>query len=717
MATLLIILLIGLALAVTALAAAHALRGSQQRQLTTHAATAAQGAAWRGVEALRLALRAAGPDALAAWTGPPAGDAWEDSCGAAPTALDMEVGGTAAIGVPRARLTRICRTATPGVYRVTAEITGEAGAGNTAQTTATLEVVYEAGAEEPDDATPDGGGGVPPSNAVVTFNDDLNLSGSIAVLKDTDTEYQINVRGDLTTGGNTITGVDTIWSTGSVQISSGSRFGTLRSNGDIRFDGSVSATRAVMARGDICVSGGASARDATVRANGSVVADGGVLLGEVAAIGSSDRGDRTRLCGPVALDADGLPYAVDLQGNAGARRVAAAGSVRIHSGSIAEEDGLRASGHLVDDNCGGSESGLVGGSAGGAAAQCTGNRPAWHGVRVQPGLQVAISPVSPVTLEAASFNAYDVEAAAHYAFNIDRNGYRVVTVREVAGIADGTYFIGDYDNTAETGWNRGYRDFMCRELAAGSSPSAPRCRPPVLDPPGTFCVGHSTYNNCIAYDASTRTWTLNGIGFAPGIAWFEGSLHIANGTYFNTFVATRTVSTGGSVSVYALAYAGYDGTRTADGATGRYAPNGICTHPAFPGRHPADYCDTAARALRDPGNAGLGHYALLAGSYDAAGRYVGGDVVLGASNRIFGSLLAGNRYSSGGDSTIHGSISALSLSVAAHRMSGSTTIDLRNLPTGYRPIVPPCAATGTCPEPPAAEPDAFEAAVLWTRYL
>ena len=45
----------------------------------------------------------------------------------------------------------------------------------------------------------------------------------------------------------------------------------------------------------------------------------------------------------------------------------------------------------------------------------------------------------------------------------------------------------------------------------------------------------------MAYDAATRKWTLSGTSFAPGIVWFEGDLHLGNGVYQNSFVATGKI--------------------------------------------------------------------------------------------------------------------------------------------------------------------------------
>ena len=685
-ATLLIILLLCAAIAVTAMGAAYALRGTQQRQMTVHAATSAQGAAWRGVETVRLALIEAGLPRLTEWC---------NTCADGDQVLDKTIGGLETIGVPDARLVRIRRPdPAKDIYLVTAQVTGQAGSGDSL-TRSTVEVVYEVGNVTTGGGSTPGSGEPAPLNAVITFNHNLNLSGSITVMKPAGTEYQINVKGDLTTGGNTITGVDTIWSTGSIQISSGSTFGTLAANGDIKFDGSVTATRAVNARGDICISGGANAANAQVRANGSVVADGGVVLGDVSAIGTSQRGSETEKCTNAdkpGTDQDGNFFAVDLKGNSSARTVAATGSVRINSGSITGTEGLRATGHLVDTNWGGTECGQVGLSVSAANPAVTGC------VSTVAGLQVPIAPVSPVNLNQSSFNAYDVEAAAHYVFKINANGYKIVTVRGINGIADDTYFIGDYDNTAE--------NYLCTELAAGSTPTAPTCK---TQPSVTPCKGFSEYNNCMAYNAGK--WTLSGTSFAPGIVWFEGNLHLGNGVYQNSFVATGEITTGGSLEVYAVNYAGYDGKR----GTTTYAPTGICVNSNFPALYPIDYCGTDGSAFTSPDTV-IGNYALLAGSYATNGNYVGGNIVLGASNKIYGSVLAGNSYGSGGSTTIRGSITALSQGSGSHYGAGSTTIDLRDLPTGYEPIIDPCKLNGTCATAPTGTTE-FKAAVHWTRYL
>jgi len=101
-ATLLILLLVALAVAVTVLAVAYSLRGTQQRQLTVHSATAAQGAAWRAVEVLRSGLVQVDGATMEGWS---RGDAslWDDLDGAvipAGSAASFGTGGSGGSAAP-----------------------------------------------------------------------------------------------------------------------------------------------------------------------------------------------------------------------------------------------------------------------------------------------------------------------------------------------------------------------------------------------------------------------------------------------------------------------------------------------------------------------------------------------------------------------------------------------------------------------------------------
>lgn len=667
-ATILIILITGLSFGALVLGLAYYVRSTQEQGMAMHAQTQAQIKAWTGAEVVRRYLNVL----LSNETRAKPGDsnvsfnlhdfAEQFSAQAADAG---QAAGSAALpleGIQGLSARVVSVDDDQGEFVV--DIVGETGQGTRAHATSTLRLVYRIS------------GGTPASrNRALTFMRNLRLGGSINVRSDAGTRYEINVKGDVSTGGNSITGVDIINATGSIQIGSGSSFDELHANGDIQLTGSVSGQQNLSSRGNICLSGGASALG-TVHAMGSVVGDGGVRFGNISSIGISE-GVGEVLCAPVALDANGHAYGVDLQGNSAAQSVTTKGSVRLNSGSIGQ---LLAQGDLVVSNWGGDTQGRIGGEL-----RNQGNPALSDKITQSAGSNVAVAPVSPVVIDSESFNANSLEAQANYALRIDAAGYKIVTVRNVAGVADGSYFIGDYDNGhPSVGWGRGYKDYLCSTLAAGSTPAAPRCLPDggVLDPPGTICKGHSNYNNCLSYNASNQRWSLDGTTFAPGVLWVDGNLHVGNGTYFNSFIATGNITTGGSLTVYAPNYAG----ATGEVAGVRYSPQGMCNNTDFPGRMPTQFCQ--AGGFDYDASGGMGNYAMAAGSCsnDSCSPYVGGDIELGASNNLHGSVLAGNQFSSGGSTTVHGYISALALGDRTfNSMGGSTTIDLRNLPPGFDP--------------------------------
>ncbi len=183
-ATLLIVLMVGLAVSVAAATSMYALRGAQSAQLTTHAATSAQANAWRGVEALRQYLLQVDQPTYTAWTG----------------ASNRAVDGMSSLGVKQATVTDVEPNGT-NAFRVTAQVTGAAGLGS-AYTTSTVQVVYNI---TPGNSAP----GTPPvihslPSAPMVFNGDLNISGGESGVTDPNAVYNykdIAVAGNLTIGG------------------------------------------------------------------------------------------------------------------------------------------------------------------------------------------------------------------------------------------------------------------------------------------------------------------------------------------------------------------------------------------------------------------------------------------------------------------------------------------------------------------------------------
>lgn len=652
-ATVLILLLVGLSLSAAVFGTAHYIRSQQQQDVAAHAQTQAQMKAWTGAELVRQYLQQlqdSGQLAALYAKAPP---------------FDLTLSGD---GVTSAVLARI--TATDSTAKtVTARITGVTAPDSSAEARSVLEVVYGAEAGSPSTPRP----------SVLTYNRNLKLRGSITVHKDAvdTTPYEISVLGDIDTSGNSITGVNNLVSTGSIHITSGSSFDLLHANCDVNIEGSVTAAL-IKARRNVCATGTAgSGSSGTIMANGSVTTQADSdRNGTIFARAQAEGVESCRVPGFIpAWSATEAPTCLQPQvngvhfnnGNAGAQTVETKGDVSIESGTVRA---LRAQGSLTVNSNASVNTSVNPGTIGGTLT-----KPSWNStvhVKLSPGYVANPPVVSKVKLDTDTFNAYDIEADANFAFKMDNNGYKKVTVRNVEGIADGTYFLGNYPGG-------GYKDYLCTEVTG--SKDAPDCTSPARTATKTICKGYSDYNGCFSYNASTG-WKVVGTSMAPGVAWFEGNLEVASGTYYNTFIATGNIETSGNHVTYAPNYAGYNGK--ADGET--YAPQGVCTNSQFPSILPSQFCnaDGSYRSV-EPGD-----YAFMAGSradddFDDIASYQGGNITLGSSSNVYGNVRAGNEFSSGGNTTIHGFVSALALgSKVANSLGGSTTFDLRNLPKTFK---------------------------------
>ncbi|WP_269792290.1 hypothetical protein [Stenotrophomonas sp. Iso1] len=212
--TILIVLMVGLAVSVTVAATIYSLRGTQSQQLTTHSATAAQAAAWRGVEALRLYLLQVEKTVWPGWVGNDA----------------KPVAGLGTLGVRSAVVTSV-EAAGSGLYQVTARVTGEAGVGS-ALTTATVEVVYDVAPGSGTPGTPEVCHSLP--SAPMVFNGNLNYSGgSLEVVNPVDYENVV-VAGDLTIGGGSSARISGCVK-GNVSLSGGG----ITNNGHLHSEGNI----------------------------------------------------------------------------------------------------------------------------------------------------------------------------------------------------------------------------------------------------------------------------------------------------------------------------------------------------------------------------------------------------------------------------------------------------------------------------------------------
>lgn len=681
-ATILVILMIGVGLVSVSLGTLHTVRSTQERQLVAHAQVNAQAGVWAAVDVVRQylqtlsAIQLGGLDINQPWA----------------------ITGTEGLA-QSVTIVNVTPPVAPAItYRITAHVKATAVA---AQSSSVVEVVYE--------VTP---GSAPQQfelNGVLDFYNDLNVGGNITLNVPGGANF--NVDGDFTAQSASVSGIG---------------LGRLAVTGDVELGSAVDAAE-IWGR-NITLKGSAAVKQAY--AFGTPIDEGGTVAGgNIIAKAATCCGNFTMSGGTSAegVHANGN---VDMKGN-GVPLVEARGNVdvtnTVPSGVIKARKNLTARGW---DNTTSYEAGgdifLVGGSvaaqvsatgnitcnnswqsypslrAGGAISNCNPGAPSKNHPNLNPApIFVPMPKLPPVTLTRPVVDAWPLRSAANYAFEFNGTHLTVV-VSNVNGIANGTYYVKGTSNNP--------REYLCKAVAGGF------CSEPVIQ----LCNGYSANNGCFstATTNGVTTLTIAGKSMPPGVVWFNGNLMLSNGIYYNTFVATGNIATGGSFVSYALNYAAAYKASPSD--TTR--KNAVCKNEFdtsvksndFATLYPTNYCGSDGKYTPNA----LGNIGLLAGGYNPAVNpntnliYSGGFIELGASNSIYGTVVAGNLLKTGGSTKVYGYISAAGLQVSDgdNNLGGSTTVDVTNLPEGYKPNEIPDMSGG-------AAGVLAEARVLWSRYL
>lgn len=277
-ATILIVLMVGLAVSVTVAAALYALRGNQQRQLASHSATSAQAAAWRGAEFMRTLVQdivnkeeiatgkflynlsfglSGSGTCIPAKPGEgcemPSIPAWDSETQWVASTdwveVSADIGDVVPAGNPgfTAAITQVRRMPAFHTYQVKARITGEAGSEAVTNpegkseirpmATSVLEVVYDV--RPPVGTT--ASWSCPAVKSAMVFNGDLIYTGGGIGVENPEGKLEdIVVNGRLSiTGGSTARVSGCI--KGDVDIAGGSisRYANINSEGKITVSGSI----------------------------------------------------------------------------------------------------------------------------------------------------------------------------------------------------------------------------------------------------------------------------------------------------------------------------------------------------------------------------------------------------------------------------------------------------------------------------------------------
>lgn len=693
-ATILTMLLIGVGLISVSLGAMHMVRSTQERQLAAHAQVNSQAGVWATVETVRTYLQTLTKEQL--------------------TTLNDNQTWTITGNDNLAQQAVILKTVLPVAPATAFKIRAHLSATDiSARSSSSLEVVYE--------VTP----GVAPQafelKGVLDFYNTLELSGGIT-LNIPGNDANFNVDGDFIATGVGIGGanpsdnpLNRIAVTGNVVISSavkadelwgrnvsllgGSGVKNIRAFGDPDGTGTMNSTsKTDTCCGNVLITGGTGAED--IQANGSVELNGG------SAVTVNARRD------VVIKGGGGGAYnsitARNITAEVGASISKAAATVDIWYKQFVTPVGsspqtMTAIGNI---RCGTDAQkhewytyGRI--DAGGTITDCTSsNRRAL--LTPAPDVQL-IEPLPPITLTRPKVDAWSLKPSANYAIEIVGSNIKV-TVKNVNGIANGSYFLA-----RNSGQGVSQREYLCKTVD-----SSGYCVTPVKP----FCSGVSPMNSCFSQEVIGGQNYLNVKGgtLPPGVIWVKGNFKIELGNFYNTFVVTGDLFTGGSVKTYSVNFA------AAYKTSGGTVQNAICKNEAdstikealFNGMYPTNYCVNGQFIPN-----ALGNIALLAGGYEPDNNgiprsiYSGGLIELGAANQIYGTVVSGNLLKTGGSTFIAGYISAAGLQLAEgdkNQLTGSTTIDLTNLPDTYKPNEIPDMSGGGAGQ-------TAEARVLWTRYL
>lgn len=690
-AAVLLILLAGLGITAAVLSTSYFVRGTQEQHLATHTATQAQLRAWNAVEVIRQYFSTLNATA----------------------ASNLPSGPLSISGLPGVTATVHSNSTSAAGQRITINVAGS-GAG----ATALIQVVYNVPTTSASPNT------INSPNAI-NIRKNLDLTGSISVVSTT-SNANFNVEGTVTLSGS-VEGINKLCATDNVSISSSVSVTTVCTNGNLTLSGSASVTDAKVV-GDVLLNGG-STSIGTILSNGNVTLNGGsshatavATTGNVTVTGNG-RADSITAEGDInwsgsntaqSISANGdVIYAggnsstdintlgdVTLKDNGNVNNINTKGNTTINSGyGLGVQGSLQGEGSFTWRNNIKVNAGTVGGAISPAIPPSSWPNWAWvppinvvqaagHIVNVAA---VDVPSIDSFVYPVLTIDVYPLKSEANYVFEIDAGGRRKVTIKNVHDIPDGSYFLGDYAHDG-----RGYKDFLCTELKTNNKD----CQTPAT-PWKTICEGYSTSNGCLTYASGTTLWTLAGTSLAPGVAWFEGNLKLSNGKYVNTFLASGNISTGGNMEVYSLNYAGYSAICNNDRSA-----YGLSNNPDFANIYPTNYCNTTTQQFVSNT---LGNAALIAGGYKD-GVFVGGTVDLGASNKIYGNILAGDIVSTTGSTTIYGQVTAggQNTSTTSTTWRGSTRIEIpSNVPT-YNPGALPCMAN--CPS------SSNQSTVLWSRY-
>lgn len=647
-ATVLVVLLVGLAVAASALGTAYYINTSQKSLVSSHALTNAQSGAWTGVEIFRKylnSLDAAGIESL------------DDQN------LTLNVQGDRELKVNN--ISSIETSNSPKQYRVTANIQNIS---EKSEASSTIQIVYEVLLDSDASSENSNSSGTTSLKGAMNFYGGLTATGNID-LSNAGQKAIINVEGNINKtssgGGVSLKGVKRLNATGSVELGAETKVEEVYSNKYIIIDGSAAVTKIASALQYIKMKSASSQGD-LIAGNSNKI-----TLNEIK---KEDVYVTTENSGYVN-SINTLNNTYIKNGGSKLGTLIAGGNVTCPKTSWQNYTVMRAL--SFDSSC------------------STVNRYTLDGVL--PLNAIEVSDISFKTKPIVNALAYITQA--NYIFSVDGKNNILVTVKNLDGITDGSYYLArnPFDN-----FQGQPTTYLCKNIKSDGTCST---LSDVVGNLGTATWGNN--NKPVSYDISKKEWTLqrgawtDTLAIAPGVLFFNGNLIIGNGDFANTIIATGNITYGQSTILEAPNYAGANKTCNASGF-----------------KRPKNLCDTVNKLSLT----GIGNIALLAGSCTddssvmiCQKNYSGGNITIGSSAKVYGNIIAGNILSTEGSTKIYGSVLAAALGNAGFgsTLKGSTTIDFNGISDEQTTITLPNNGANESEDKVATE----KVKIKWARYV
>lgn len=664
--TLVFTLLIGLAVTATSAGVMHSVRGTQVKSTAINAVTHSQTGAWVGAEAFRLYLSGL------------------DETGLNAVGSSLSIGMDNSYGAIEAKSIDVVNLG-DGKYQVSAHIVNTHAA---ARASTALSVTYEV---DPQNTPAPSNTRVP--NDAFNFGDSIVLLGEISLIGADGDPFDLNVKGDVTLNGISITPLGTIRADGNVSINSDVTAENIFANGNVNlvntkatsvstlgtFDSSQSASVGTLrANGDVVIDSFGrfedvfSVQNVTIDSGGSNVGYGNINAGEDITVSTTAPFDQLQAVGNVVFTA-----------NPRADNVVAMLDVTCPGDTWQNFTSVSANGTL--NNCG-SFPNLRSGAS---------------------NIVTPMTPLEPYEQPPVDIDVWSLRDSANYIISYDSDAELIrVTVNNINGIPNGSeYFVANYNGQPP------YQSYLCTAVNSTGACVAP------TEPLMPLCLGASIFNSCLRYSAGDNMFSFDSSLTAPGIMWVEGNLTLGSGLGITTYMASGNITTRGIHETHAVNFGGYNkvceanadhiGDSPDDERRARYTAE-------FSAHYPSNLCDTTNGAyLPIPS----GNIALVSGGIDpdGDGTYAGGIINLGAGSQITGAVLAGDLLQTGGDTVIKGLVAAAGSgnTGANNILNARTTIDLRNaVDTFSTTTVPEMNGGGT-----GSSTERTTARRLWAKYL